>query len=518
MKRLLFSVLLLLLVSCSSNLPGTEQEATFVFSVDPDTETVTVTSLGSSGLRGQAVTGSEPQVLVPDTDLKLVSSTLVRKNGGYIIKAKFQNVTTCDFSQPFTFTKTTTKNVISSTEPTVSNADLGGDGVLSPNEMTRVLKFHVVPSKSPFTYIVTAKAIITCGEENEVPVVNITDPEDGDTVSSNVGVFGTATDDNAVTQLTYQLNGGFPVDVSASLSGDNFVFSISSANLATGNNTLTVLATDAAGLTGSDIVTFIFDPGLPPEAGQDVVVFNDVNVFVDDALADPNNVLLLQNLVDFPGTGGPRDAARTVYIDCGRAAAYDLCNTFDFSLFRSTMEGEGYTVTDIASDSDGTLNPIASSVRVIFLGLPRVGYTVGEINALKRFAAEGGRIVFVGEWDGFYGETGLAVENEFLRSMGAQMENVAGAYDCGYTVIPAESLRANQITNGLTQVTIACSSEVILGPNDFALYYDTTNTRVLSAVAKIDFTPIASLAARSAPTMPRVASLSRPLRLTPSGE
>lgn len=39
-------------------------------------------------------------------------------------------------------------------------------------------------------------------------------------------------------------------------------------------------------------------------------------------------------------------------------------------------------------------------------------------------------------------------------------------------------------------MTIACSSVLVPGPNDYPLYYDSTNTLVLSAVATIDATPL----------------------------
>jgi hypothetical protein len=42
----------------------------------------------------------------------------------------------------------------------------------------------------------------------------------------------------------------------------------------------------------------------------------------------------------------------------------------------------------------------------------------------------------------------------------------------------------------MTNVTMACSSVLVPGPNDYPLYYDSTNTKVLSAVATIDPTPL----------------------------
>jgi hypothetical protein len=74
--------------------------------------------------------------------------------------------------------------------------------------------------------------------------------------------------------------------------------------------------------------------------------------------------------------------------------------------------------------------------------------------------------------------------------MGAQMTNTGGALDCGSVALPAASLRPHQVTTGMTGLTIACASQVVPGPNDYPFLYDQTNTVVLGAVAKIDFTPL----------------------------
>ena len=116
-------------------------------------------------------------------------------------------------------------------------------------------------------------------------------------------------------------------------------------------------------------------------------------------------------------------------------------------------------------------------MKVIFLWNPLVAYTVPEINAFKQFAADGGRLVFVGEWDGYYG-AGIALENAFLLNMGAVMTNIGQAIDCGYNTLPAASLRPHEVTTGMTGVTIACASVIVPGPTDFPLYYDLSNTKL----------------------------------------
>jgi hypothetical protein len=223
--------------------------------------------------------------------------------------------------------------------------------------------------------------------------------------------------------------------------------------------------------------------GVTPSAGSDLVVFNDVNPFDNTGMGDSNNRLMARNLVNFTGAG-PRASGSVVQFDCGRNSAFgSICTT------STTMIGEmtslGLAVTTVNSSS-GTLTSIPANVKAIFLWLPTVAFTPAEVNTLKDFANTGGRIVFVGEHSGVYGSS-IPLQNDFLTKMGAVMRNVGQALDGGYTVLPASRLSAHQITAGLTQVTIAASSVITLGPNDFPLYYSLSQpASVLSGVAKIN--------------------------------
>ncbi len=227
--------------------------------------------------------------------------------------------------------------------------------------------------------------------------------------------------------------------------------------------------------------------------GRDIVVLNDINIFDNNAMADNDNVRFVQNLVNFT-TSGIRNDSDVVQIDRGRNSNCNNsgeCNDSNWGTMIATMEGEGFTVESIFSNS-GTLTSIPSNVKVIMLVNPNEQYTVAEINTLKQFASEGGRIIFVGEWDGYYG-SGIALENEFLLNMGAVLFNSGGALDCGYTVLPETSNREHPIMEGVGDLTIACASVIEPGEGDFALFYDTTNTSVLGGVAKIDTEPISEL-------------------------
>lgn len=99
-----------------------------------------------------------------------------------------------------------------------------------------------------------------------------------------------------------------------------------------------------------------------------------------------------------------------------------------------------------------------------------VGGGLGRLfHVLKQFASEGVRLVFIGEWQGYY--DAITLENDFLGKMEAVMTNTGQAVDCGYNTLPQASLRPHQITQGMTDVTIACSSVLVPGPNDYPFYY-----------------------------------------------
>jgi hypothetical protein len=237
-----------------------------------------------------------------------------------------------------------------------------------------------------------------------------------------------------------------------------------------------------------------------PAPGTDVVVFNDVNPFDDNAMgvAATDNPTMVRNLVSFT-TDGPRNDGNVVWWDFGRNSACPNC--VPLSTTRSIIASEGFTLTDISSSS-GTLVSIPADVKSIWLWLPRVYYTDAEINALKQFASEGGRIVFIGEHSGFYGD-GIPIQNDFLARMGAVLRNTGGAVDCGYTTLTSASIRPHQVTQGVNSLTIACASVIEPGGNDYVLFYDTSVTHVLAGVATIDTEPLGAglQMQRAAPAM-----------------
>lgn len=283
--------------------------------------------------------------------------------------------------------------------------------------------------------------------------------------------------------------------------GDSSIATMNNLAIVTGHKLgFTEVIAEVQGLTGKALVFVQEAAGeYVPRPGKDIVVLNDVNPFFGDAILDPNNVTFVKNLVNYDAPE-VRGSGSKIWFDCGRNSAHvkdqpGPCQDSNrYNTMRNIIRGEGFSLEDISS-SAGTLIDIPIEVKVIFLWLPRINYSVAEINALKKFANEGGRIVFIGEWDVFYGSDGIAIQNQFLVNMGAVMRNIGQAVDCLYQDgfgnflhprLPGTSLRAHPITRDMAHLTIACASVIELGPADYPLFYDTSNTKVLAGVAQID--------------------------------
>lgn len=149
------------------------------------------------------------------------------------------------------------------------------------------------------------------------------------------------------------------------------------------------------------------------------------------------------------------------------------------------ITGQGYTTVQTSLHSD--LNSIPADVKVVVLVMPGSSFAVSEINGLKTFASQGGRILFIGENGGYY-SYGLPIENVFLANMGALMTNT-GSCDAPGVIVNSvpHQLTAGMAASGAGGFYMNCVSRINLGPNDFALMTDSYG-QVMAAIAKIDYT------------------------------
>ena len=157
---------MLTLAACSTEedqVPAANGTATFEFSVDPTTQTVTLAQPNKGLSPQQETTPGEARVLLQGQEIILASlSAIFEDENTLVIRASFRNATdNLSFLQPFFFTvNEATENIVSSEEPEVGDDDLGGDGVLEPLEITSVLTFRVQHRGEAFTYLVDVNAVV----------------------------------------------------------------------------------------------------------------------------------------------------------------------------------------------------------------------------------------------------------------------------------------------------------------------------------------------------------------------
>ena len=233
-----------------------------------------------------------------------------------------------------------------------------------------------------------------------------------------------------------------------------------------------------------------------PTAGGELIVMNDIN-WGDLGLQKsggsyiyPGNAQFVQNLEGFTTTG-VRSAATEVLMVIDSGYPYSQFASFsnDWSEVGNIITGAGYTTATSTAHAD--LANIPSNVKVVILMMPGLTFGTPEINGLKTFASQGGRILFIGENGGYYGY-GISIENDFLASMGALMTN-NGACDATGVIVTSNP---DQLTTGIAATGpggfyMNCVSDITPGPNDFTLM--TYNGNVVAGIATIDFTLISDL-------------------------
>jgi hypothetical protein len=205
-------------------------------------------------------------------------------------------------------------------------------------------------------------------------------------------------------------------------------------------------------------VQFTAEAILP--GGGELVVINDVDVFDNAGAANPGNAKLIDNLVGFFNAG--RGSGTTVWYDRGRSskcADFSGCTNGELTAMAGIIAGDGLTLTDNNSGSGNRYGTIPTAVKVIFLWNPTSAFQKKEVNALRTFLAEGGRIVLVGENKDFAGANGITAANRLLKdlkvSMRVNSDNVACSGPTTATVGPSPIM-----TGVVGGITIDCASSM----------------------------------------------------------
>lgn len=263
-----------------------------------------------------------------------------------------------------------------------------------------------------------------------------------------------------------------------------------------GTDTLVVAhAICATGARCADtvVVNVVTTPEGPPAPtpGGDVVVFNDVNMWENGTGNSVNNQTFFANLVGFGGDS-IRASGRTVLFYTGAGAVCDVdCLAPDGGYVGALVSKLTALEYAIVNDATPGLGSIPTNVKVLFVWNPTVTMPASDVNVLKKFASEGGRVVIVGENGGYMGPAGLAAENQLLADLGAQLTNQGGCDVSEGT--PAVVAGSHQLLAGVTGLNMACASSMTPGPNDYVLFRDPGNNNVVGAVVKIDLTPLPDL-------------------------
>jgi len=317
-------------------------------------------------------------------------------------------------------------------------------------------------------------------------VIIIVSPTPDTILSGNVVFRGIITGLQNIANFNVVINGGVPIDLSGAIDGDNFSFTLSSVELSEGDNRIVITAEDNQGNISNIVYDVVFDSTVAPTENGDIIVINDINLFDNFSIALNDNIQFVKNLVSFNSDGLPRSAATDIVFDRGRNSTCGRrndCGNNNLSTMRQTIINSGFDIFD-RNSSSGSLTDIDPEIKVIFFWLPEVEFTVDEISALKTFSNEGGRIVWIGEHDGYYG-TGIPIQNQFLEDMGVVMRNIGGVILPGFgNTILVDPENTHQLLESVQIVTMGAASVMELGPNDFALLIDPASGAVIAAVAK----------------------------------
>ena len=348
------------------------------------------------------------------------------------------------------------------------------------------------------------------------PVPHITSITDTSTLKDGDTVTVTGTGFNSTTEL---LLDGRSLSRTL-LTSTTFQFVVPSGGATSGSHTLTVINPASSG-GGGGSSTFSFTVGAQTVTSAQIIVFNDTNIFDDvgmdddfesDSSSNPNNKRLVRNLVGFTGTG-THASGTVVQFDCGRSSGFthpcDSTSDFSTNTMKNEIVAAGYTVS-VVNSSSGSISSIPSNVKVLFLWLPKVAFTGVEINALKQFASNGGRIVFVGEYPGFYGSSNITgVANPLLKDLGAKSAiSTATAVDNGFTKVGASSINTSpghQVTTGLTGIEHAATARMTVDSGDTVLWKDAAGSNDVAAAVKID---VSTQLPTAAPTLTSISPAS----------
>ncbi len=192
----------------------------------------------------------------------------------------------------------------------------------------------------------------------------------------------------------------------------------------------------------------------------DVVVINDLNVlFSNIGLTD--NAQFARNLAQITPGVGPRTSNTAAYIDMGRAS---YAPTIVHADLANTLAGIGHTLTIINSTSGTLPSVVPADAKLLFLYIPATAFEQSEIDFLRTFLREGGRIVIIGEAASITNPTATATINQLLAAFGSSTIHDGVTSESSAGIMN----ELDVLTSGLF-VTQSFHGGLIMGPWDKSL-------------------------------------------------
>ncbi len=257
----------------------------------------------------------------------------------------------------------------------------------------------------------------------------------------------------------------------------------------TGTQTLTASSAGLGAATASATASGVASPS----GGGEILVVDDVNAFDDNygfaksgATYNYGNAKLITNFLNYSTSGAHAGASKVLLVADRGNSDYTLAGSNWYN-FGSLLTNLGLTWTQTSSHS--AVAPVASNVKLVIIHTPMTNFSFTEINGLKAFAADGGRILMVGENQYYYSYQ--SVETALLRNLGSSITVVPACAAWGEIVRSvSHPLTAGVSLTGTGGFYQICSSyHTGHGANDTILMYDAAN-RVVGTVIQVNTTPL----------------------------
>lgn len=313
--------------------------------------------------------------------------------------------------------------------------------------------------------------------------LRIASPEQGATSAGHVQVFGYFENARGPVNLYSELNGrAFIEDVP--LSGNQtFAFTVPAELLQQSEaHSLYLRAFDQESQQPAEAkVEFSYRPGGELAAGGDLLAFNDMEAF-----AQEENFRWFLNWVNFPGIAEDEKRNRVLFnvseASCRIADALGgYCSSVRTALAELFITNGFEFETSLRTN----LADIPASVKTIILYLPDSEFNQKEVEALKHFAARGGRIVYVGEStqcsDCYSAET----QNNFFQQMGVDIVQQRGFTE---EQLYKPNGVNHQIISGVDVIAVRDAGVFSVGDHVVPLVLSEAN-QVIAAIAKVNTNP-----------------------------